>query len=115
MASSNPPIKNQAFTMRIGLQDMTVVGSLKANPTLTGGDFQVDIDGAGFNTLTGSSSVSVSPAAGVAVLLTLAASDMNGDVITVKGIDQTSPKEWSDFFLCIQTVGAQRFAVGGGG
>ena len=29
---------------------------------------------------------------------------MNGDVISIRGIDQTVPKEWSDFFLSIPTT-----------
>lgn len=98
----NPPVKNQAWQHRISLQDTTAIGSLKANPTIAAGDFKVDIDGAGFNNL--GTLPSVSPAGGVAVLLSLANTEMNGDVITIVGIDQTSPKEWADFFLCINTT-----------
>lgn len=100
----NPPVKNQAWSTRISLQDMTVVGSLKANPTLASGDWKVDIDGGGFNNL--GTLPTVSPASGVAVLLSLSAAEMNGDVITITGIDQTSPKEWADYFLCINTTAA---------
>ena len=101
-APYNPPVKNQDFKIRIALQDMNVAGSLKAAPTIAAGDFKVDIDGGGFSNL--ATLPSVSPASGVAVLLTLSATEMNGDVITVTGIDQTDPKEWADFFLSIPTT-----------
>ena len=82
--------------------DQAVAGSFKANPTLASGDWKVDIDGGGFTNL--GTLPSVSPAAGVAVLVTLAQAEMNGDVITVVGSDQTTPKEWSDFSLVFLTT-----------
>jgi hypothetical protein len=103
-APYNPPVKNENFLVRIALDDMAINGSLKVNPTIAAGDFQVDIDGAGFNNL--GTLPSVSPAATAAVLLTLSAGEMNGDVITVRGVDQTAPKEWADFFLSIPTSAA---------
>lgn len=101
-APYNPPKKNEDFQIRIGLEDCNNPGSLKAAPTLAAGDFKVDIDGAGFNNLT--NLPTVSPAAGTAVLLNMTAAQMNGDVITIVGIDQTAPKEWCDFFLSIPTT-----------
>lgn len=100
----NPPKKNNTggFLIRIGLQDMTLNGSLKSNPTIAAGDFKVDIDGAGFNNL--GTLPSVSPASSVAVLITLSQAETNGDVITIAGVDQTSPKEWADFFLSFPTT-----------
>lgn len=102
MASSNPPVKNVAYTSRFSLRDFAIPGSFKANPTLAAGDAKVDIDGAGFNNL--GTPPSVSPAGGVGVLLSLSTSEMNGDVITITLIDQTSPKEWSDLTLVINTT-----------
>lgn len=101
-APYNPPVKNQDFKIRIALEDAENPGSFKANPTITAGDFKVDIDGAGFNNLT--TLPTVSPSGGVAVLIELSSSEMNGDVITIVGIDQTAQKEWSDFFLSIPTT-----------
>lgn len=98
----NPPKKNQALLFRCCLMDQAVAGSFKANPTLASGDWKVDIDGGGFTNL--GTLPSVSPAAGVAVLVTLAQAEMNGDVITVVGSDQTTPKEWSDFSLVFLTT-----------
>ena len=102
MANSNPPKKNQAFTVRIFLDDMAVQGSFKANPTIAAGDFKVDIDGAGYNDL--STLPTVSPAGSVSVLVSLSSSEMNGNQITLTAIDQTVPKEWADYGVCIETT-----------
>ena len=66
------------------------------------GDFQVSIDGGSFNNL--SSLPAVTPAGSEAVILILSAGEMNGDVIAVRGKDQTNPKEWCDFFLGMPTT-----------
>ena len=101
-APYNPPKKNEDFKIRISLEDYVNPGNFKSSATIAAGDFKVDIDGAGFNNL--SPLPSVSPAAGVSVLITLSSSEMNGDVITITGIDQTAPKEWSDFMMSIPTT-----------
>ena len=102
MANVNPPKKNQAWSVRIALENFGTPGAFKSSPTLAAADFKVDIDGAGFNPL--GTTPTVNPAANIAVLISLSAAEMNGDVITIIAIDQTSPKEWADFFLCIQTT-----------
>lgn len=101
-APYNPPKKNEDFKIRIFLQDYSNPGNFKNNPTIESGDFKVDIDGGGFSNL--STLPSVSPASSEAVLITLSSSEMNGDVITIKGQDQTVPKEWSDWGICIPTT-----------
>lgn len=98
----NPPVKNEEFKIRIALEDMAVVGSFKVTPTIAAGDFQVDKDGGGFNNLT--TLPSVSPAGTCAVLISLSATEMNADVVTVRGVDQTTTKEWADFWLSIPTT-----------
>jgi hypothetical protein len=100
-APYNPPKKNEDFLFRIGLEDYSAPGEYKSTPTLAAGDFKVDIDGGGFNNL--STLPTVSPAATRAVLISLSAAEMNGDVITVQMVDQTSPKEWCDAMICILT------------
>jgi len=101
-APYNPPIKNEDFLIRISLEDFANPGNFKANPTIAAGDFKVDIDGGGLTNL--ATLPSVSPAASVLVLVTLSAAEMNGDVITLVCIDQTSPKEWSDLVISIPTT-----------
>jgi len=101
-APYNPPVKNEDFVVRISLADTAVAGSFKANPTLAAGDFKVDKDGAGLNNLT--LLPAVEPAGSVLVKVSLSATEMNADVVSIVAIDQTAPKEWADFVLCIPTT-----------
>jgi hypothetical protein len=101
-APYNPPVKNQDFIIRIALEDMSSPGSFKSSPTIAAGDFKVDIDGGGFNNL--STLPSVDPAGTRLVKVTLSSTEMNGDVITLQCVDQTSPKEWADCIICIPTT-----------
>lgn len=100
-APYNPPVKNEDFIIRIALEDYANPGSMKSNPTIAAGDFKVDKDGAGLSNL--STLPSVDPASTVLVKITLSSTEMNADVVTLVCIDQTSPKEWSDFVLSIPT------------
>lgn len=100
-APYNPPVKNEDFIIRISLEDMASAGSFKSNPTIATGDFKVDKDGAGLNNL--STIPAVDPASTVLVKVTLSNTEMNADVVTIVGIDQTTPKEWADFVLSIPT------------
>jgi len=88
--------------VRISLEDMNVPGSFKSNPTIAAGDFKVDKDGGGLANL--ATLPSVDPAGSVLIKVTLSAAEMNADVVTFVGIDQTSPKEWADFVLSIPTT-----------
>ena len=101
-APYNPPKKNEDFLIRISLEDYANPGNFKSTPTLASGDFKVDIDGGGLNNL--GTLPTVSPAASIWVLITLSATEMNGDVISVQCIDQTSPKEWTDLSFSIPTT-----------
>ena len=102
-APYNPPIKGQDFLIRIALENFTAPGEFKSNPTIASGDFKVDKDAGGLTNL--DTIPSVSPAASVLVLITLSATEMTADVVTLVCIDQTSPKEWCDFVLSIPTTG----------
>lgn len=101
MANANPPKKNQAFAFTLMLEDAAIPGSFKVNPTIATGDFVVDTDGAGYGNV---NAQAVTPAGAASVKITLSAAQMNGDIITVKAVDQTSPKEWSDWGCCILTT-----------
>lgn len=98
----NPPYKGEDFICYVALQSMTAQGSFKANPTIAAGDFKVSKDGGDFANL--ETLPSVAPAAGVSVKLTLSATEMNADNVVVVGIDQTTTKEWADFFMDIVTI-----------
>ena len=101
-APYNPPKKNEDFIIRISLADMAAAGSFKASPTIAAGDFKVDKDGGGLTNLT--ALPAVDPAASVLVKITLSATEMNADVVTIVAVDQTTQKEWADFVLSIPTT-----------
>ncbi len=101
-APYNPPKKNEDFKIRISLEDYANPGNFKSNPTIAAGDFKVAVDATALANLT--TLPTVSPASTVCVLIELSATEMNGDVITVVCIDQTSPKEWADFVISIPTT-----------
>jgi hypothetical protein len=89
-APYNPPVKGEEFIFTIALEDASTPGSFKRNPTIAAGDFKVNVDGTESNL----------------AKVTLSASEMNGDVVTLIGIDQTSTKEWNDVAICIPTTSA---------
>lgn len=98
----NPPKKNEDFQIRIALKDVSDPRSFKANPTIAAGDFKVDKDAGGLTNL--ATLPTVSPAASVLVLISLSATEMNADVVSLVCIDQTNPKEWCDFVMSIPTT-----------
>lgn len=101
-APYNPPKKNEDFQIRIALENYANPGNFKSNPTIAAGDFKVAVDATALANLT--TLPTVSPASSVLVLITLSAAEMNGDVITLVGIDQTAPKEWADIVISIPTT-----------
>jgi hypothetical protein len=101
-APYNPPVKGEDFIIRIALADMNNAGTFKSSPTIASGDFKVDKDGGGLNNL--ATLPSVDPTSTALVKITLSSTEMNADVVTVVGVDQTSPKEWADFVLSIPTT-----------
>lgn len=101
-APYNPPVKNEDFIIRIALEDINNPGSFKSSPTIASGDFKVDLDGGGLTNL--ATLPSVDPGSSVLVKITLSATEMNADVVTVVAIDQTSPKEWADLVFSIPTT-----------
>ena len=101
-APYNPPIKNEDFVIRIALRSASDPKSFQSNPTIAAGDFKVDVDGGGLANL--NTIPAVNPASTVLVKVTLSSSEMNGDVITLVGIDQTATKEWCDFVFSIPTT-----------
>lgn len=101
-APYNPPVKAEDFIFRACLSDAAGNGSFKANPTIAAGDFKVDKDGGGLTNLT--TLPVVDPPGSVLVKITLSAAEMNGDVVSIVGIDQTATKEWADFAIVIPTT-----------
>jgi hypothetical protein len=98
----NPPVKNEDFIIRVALDDYNTPGRAKSSPTIAAGDFKVDKDGAGLNNL--ATLPSVDPAASKLVKITLSATEMNADVVSVVCSDQTDPPEWCDLVFSIPTT-----------
>lgn len=99
----NPPTKNEDFEIGVSLPDMSNPGSYKANPTLAAGDVKITKDGGALANV--ATLPTVTPAGGIRVRLQLSATEMNADQVFVQFIDQTSPKEWGDVTLIINTTG----------
>jgi len=102
MANANPPKKNQAFVTYITVRDAADNLSFKGSPTIAAGDFKITKDGGAFANLT--NLPSVTPAGSVSVQISLTSTEMNADQILITWIDQTSPKEWADGSLAINTT-----------
>jgi hypothetical protein len=96
-----PPPKNSAFIGYVMLPDMSALPNARANPTLAAGDVTVFIDGVSNGNIT--TLPVVTPAASRWVKYNLTAAEMNGDNIMVQFVDQTSPKEWGDVGVLLQT------------
>ena len=95
------PKRGVAWNTWTALVNATSRPSFKSSPTLAAGDWKVSIDGGTLNNL--ATLPSVVPSSSVMVKVPLSASEMDGDQITVVGIDQTNPKEWDDVVIVIST------------
>lgn len=98
----NPPVRAEDFEFSVCLEDMQNPGSFKANPTLASGDVKISKDDGAFANL--ATLPTVAPASGVAVQVELTGTEMTADKVVIVFSDQTSPKEWADFAVCILTT-----------
>lgn len=105
MATYVPPKINTAFIMYVGLPSATNSSIFQSNPTLASGDAKVSIDGGALANL--GTLPAVTPASSKMVKITMASGEMNGDNITIVLSDQTSPPEWADVIINIQTSAQQ--------
>jgi hypothetical protein len=98
----NPPKRAEDFEIHIALEDYANPGNFKSTPTIAAGDFQISKDGAAYANL--ATLPVVEPASTHTVLIALSSTEMTADSVVVRAIDQTAPKEWSDFILSIPTA-----------
>lgn len=98
--ASLPVKKNAAHVTYIGLVSQSDTKKLQANPTIASGDFKISKDGGAFANLT--NLPTVTPAAGVAVQLSLTSTEMNADRVVITAIDAAGD-EWCDQMLVIET------------
>lgn len=101
MASKWPPVKNASFTFVVYLRQQADTKLIKTTPTIAAGDFKVSTDGAAI--ANPATLPSESPAGSGRVLITLSASEMNGDDIWVRASDAAG-SEWCDEAWNIHTV-----------
>lgn len=101
------PIRGQAYSFDVPLID-AATGQFRANPTLASGDVKVSLDGGAFANIEGggslSSYVAVTPASGRLVLVTLDTTQMASGRVAVQFVDQTSPAEWNERIVTVQTI-----------
>jgi hypothetical protein len=102
MTSYVTPKKNSAFITYIGLPDYANQGRLKSGATIASGDFKVSKDGGAFANLT-----NLPVATSQGVQLSLTSTEMNADNVTIACVDQTSPPEWCDTIVNVQTSARQ--------
>lgn len=88
--------------MRFAVESYGTPGIHQVNPTIAAGDFTVATDAGAFGNP--ATIPAVSPAAGVAILVSLSAGEMNGDNISLRGHDLTASLEWCDVFVNIMTT-----------
>ena len=90
------PTKGEAYTFSVGLIDAATGTSLRVNPTIAAGDFQISKDNGAFANLT--NLPTVDPASSRLVKFDLTATEMDADKIAVQGVDQAGD-EWRDIMI----------------
>lgn len=111
MTSYVTPKKNTAFIMYItGLPSVATPGTFQVNPTIAAGDVKVITDGGASANIT--TLPTVTPAGGTFVKISLSATEMNGDNVTVLFHDAAGG-EWLDMGVNIQTSAYQIDDIGG--
>lgn len=104
MATYLPPKRGVELIFYVGLVSQSDTKTLQANPTLFSGDVKVSKDGGAFANLT--TLPTVTPAGGKAVKVTLSATEMEADNLTVVFAD-ASGAEWCDQLIHIATAARQ--------
>ena len=102
MPAYNPPKRNEAFNFRACVEDFANPGSFKSSPTIAAGDWKISKDGGAFANL--ATLPVVEPASSVSISFELSSTEMDADEVLIVGIDQTAPKEWSDYAITILTT-----------
>jgi hypothetical protein len=104
MPSYFTPKKNAEFILYLSLVSQSNTKIMQTNPTIAAGDFQVSTDGGALSSL--STLPVVTPAGSKLIKVTLNASEMNGDNVTILASD-VSGNEWADLVTNIHTTANQ--------
>jgi hypothetical protein len=100
-APYNPPTRGEDFVTYIALKSFANPDRFQVNPTIAAGDFKVSKDGGAFANL--NTLPSVEPAGGRLVKITLSATEMTADNVSVQCVDQTEPPEWTERIITVVT------------
>lgn len=93
------PKRGVAYQFYMALFQQASPGSMKANPTLAAGDVKISKDGGATANLT--TLPAATPAAGNAILVSVSATEMTADDVTIAFVDAAGA-EWMDAFVHIQ-------------
>lgn len=104
MATYQPPKRGAEYIFYVGLVSQADAKLLKGSATLAAGDVQVSKDGGAFANLT--TLPAVTPAGGKAIKVTLSATEMTADNVTVVFSDAAG-SEWCDLIVNIATAARQ--------
>lgn len=104
MPSYYPPKKNTEYIFYISLASQASTATFQSNPGIASGDFKVSKDGGALANLT--TTPTVTPASSKMVKITLSATEMDADNVTVVGSDAAGA-EWRDVVINLQTVANQ--------
>ena len=102
------PKKNQAYSLRIGVIDVSNRPHFRTNPTIAAGDFKVSIDGGALANL--ATIPVVEPAGSSVIKISLSATEMNGDGISIVAKD-VAGNEWDDAIIYISTTDTAAIVV----
>lgn len=100
MASMVPPQYGVAYIFYVALVDQSNTKVFKASSTQAAGDWKISKDGGALTNLT--NLPAVTPAGSVMVQISLTATEMQADNVTVVGIDAAGA-EWCSLVINIQT------------
>ena len=104
MATYVPAKINTEFIFYASVVSQANTKIMQVNPTIAAGDFKVSTNGGALGNLT--TIPAVTPASSAMIKFTLSAAEMNGDNVTVVGIDAAG-SEWCDLVVNIQTAANQ--------
>ena len=103
MTTYNPPKKNTAFVMYVGLRSQADTRLFQVNPTLASGDAKVSKDGGSLSNLATLPSVIGSSAV---VKIELSSTEMNADNVTIL-LSDAAGGQWCDLMINLQTAARQ--------
>jgi hypothetical protein len=104
MPSYVTPKRGVAFITYVALVSQANTKLFQSNPTIAAGDWKLSKDGGALNNL--ATLPSVEPASSVMVKISLSATEMEADNVTIVGID-ASGSEWCSLVINIQTSARQ--------